>query len=119
MTRKKERERERISKMYGMRRGKKRRKRKPWKDDEKAGRKDRLRERDWRPGDLLRLFPPGAGGTAGPVLADCRLAGSIVTLGGGRAARGQRLKDTGRLGGQKSTQAVRKGGRRGKKEEGD
>lgn len=66
------------------------------------GRKEGQAERDWRAEDLLRVFPPGVEGTAGPVLAVCRLAGSIVTLGRGRAARGQRLKGTGRLGGQKT-----------------
>lgn len=47
--------------------------------------------------DLLRVFPPWLEGTAGPDLAVCRLAGSIVTLSRrGRAAK--RLKRTGRLG---------------------
>lgn len=51
----------------------------------------------WRAEDLLRVFPPWLEGTAGPDLAVCRLAGSIVTLSRrGRAAK--RLKRTGRLG---------------------
>lgn len=55
-------------------------------------RKEGEAERDRRAEDLLRVFPPWVEGTAGPVLAVCRLAGSIVTLGRrGRAARG-RLK---------------------------
>lgn len=37
-------------------------------------------ERDWRAEDLLRVFAPWVEGLAGPVLAVCRLAGSIVTL---------------------------------------
>lgn len=44
-------------------------------------RKEGKAERDWRAEDLLRVFPPWVEGLAGPVLADCRLAGSILTLG--------------------------------------
>lgn len=63
------------------------------KDGRMARRKGR-KEGERRPEDLLRVFPPWLEGAAGPVLAVCRLAGSIVTLGRrgrGRAARG-RLK---------------------------
>lgn len=42
---------------------------------------ERRQEEDWRAEDLLRVFPPGVEGTTGPVLAVCRLAGSILTLG--------------------------------------
>lgn len=44
-------------------------------------RKEGQAERDWRAEDLLRVFPPWVEGMAGPVLAVCRLAGSILTLG--------------------------------------
>lgn len=55
------------------------------KKKEKHGRMRRRQEgrkadRDWRAADLLRVFPPWVEGLAGPVLAVCRLAGSIVTL---------------------------------------
>lgn len=56
----------------------------------KEGRKEAEVDKDWRAEDLLRVFPPWVEGIAGPVLAVCRFAGSIVTLGRrGRAARGQ------------------------------
>lgn len=56
------------------------------KKEEKCG------DQRWRAEDLLRVFPPWAEGTAGPDLAVCRLAGSIVTLSRrGRAAK--RLKE--------------------------
>lgn len=48
----------------------------------KEGRKEGQADRDRRAEDLLRVFPPWVEGMAGPVLAVCRLAGSIVTLGG-------------------------------------
>lgn len=61
------------------------------------GRKQKMWQQRWRAEDLLRVFPPWVEGTAGPDLAVCRLAGSIVTLSRrGRAAK--RLKRTGRLG---------------------
>lgn len=44
-------------------------------------RKEERKERVWRAEDLLRVFPPWVEGLAGPVLAACRLAGSILTLG--------------------------------------
>lgn len=37
-------------------------------------------EEEWSREDLLRLFPPWAEAMAGPDLAVCRLAGSILTL---------------------------------------
>lgn len=61
--------------------------------------------RHWRAEDLLRLLPPWLEGGAGPVLAVCRLAGSILTLRGEEEQREvKRLKDTGRLGRQKRTE---------------
>lgn len=84
---KKERERDRILKMYDMRTGQKRKKKK---HGRMMRRKEGQADRDRRAEDLLRVFPPWVEGMAGPVLAVCRLAGSIVTLGRrGRAARGQ------------------------------
>lgn len=51
-------------------------------NDEKEGRKEGRKDRQERAEDLLRVFPPWVEGMAGPVLAVCRLAGSILTLGG-------------------------------------
>lgn len=105
MTRKKKREKERILKCMNMRLKKEK---KTWEEEDekegrKAGRKDRL-IRDWRAEDLLRVFPPWVEGMAGPVLAVCRLAGSILTLRGEEEQQEvKRLKDTGRLGRQKHT----------------
>ena len=48
----------------------------------KEGRKEGQADRDCRAEDLLRLFPPWVEGMAGPDLAVCRLAGSILTLRG-------------------------------------
>lgn len=74
---KKERERERISGWMGDedRPKKKEKHGRMWRRQE-----GRRADRDWRAADLLRVFPPWVEGLAGPVLAVCRLAGSIVTL---------------------------------------
>lgn len=60
-------------------------------------RKGEKRRDEWTE-DLLRVFAPWAEGMAGPDLAVCRLAGSILTLRGGRAVKGPRLKGTERSG---------------------
>lgn len=76
-------------------------------------RKEGKADRDRRAEDLLRVFPPWVEGMAGPDLAVCRLAGSILTLGGEESSKRSRLKDTGRLGGQKTNCEERSGGGRG------
>lgn len=57
-------------------------------------RKEMRRERKQRAEDLLRVFPPWVEGLAGPVLAICRLAGSILTLGREEEQQEGKVKDT-------------------------
>ena len=69
--------------MYDMATGQKRREKNHGRmTRRKEGKKEGEADRDWRAEDLLRVFPPWVEGMAGPVLAICRLAGSILTLGG-------------------------------------
>lgn len=105
---KKERERERISKMFRHdEANKKKVKKKNMEDDEKAGRTVWEREEGR---DLLRVFPPCVEGTAGPDLAVCRLAGSIVTLGGEEEQQEVKVKGHRKVRRTNNTRAVRRKG---------
>lgn len=86
--------------MNGMRtgqknkRGKKKHGRMMKKEGGNKKRKEMRRERKQRAEDLLRVFPPWVEGLAGPVLAICRLAGSILTLGREEEQQEGKVKDT-------------------------
>lgn len=60
-----------------------------WQKVKEEGKADRNRKAE----DLLRVFPPWVEGLTEPVLAVCRLAGSILTLGREEEQQEEQVKD--------------------------